>query len=342
MKKIVAVILLTLPVCLASAQVSYNDSREDILANIQWRKKSRAHIRSNNITSMQLFAYKGTNPVGSLTNEWTFDKRGNTTDYFMHKHGKIKMHNIFTYDDSDRTTSNASYSESGKLNWMSKITYDKAGNVIEEDYYKKDPQAIKTKTIKTYDSRNNITESKEFDGKGKLKDRVEYTYYDDGSKKQTIEYSGKGKVLQLWNFDCNPVGKLQAAKFKDTNKICVRFETDKDGNPIKVKEEYLGGEGLFGKTYRNVTKYDKNNDMLDDAWYKLNGKLISHWSESYNAAGKMTESIIYKGGTQEIFYKNTYTYDNNDNIAESVFYKKSKLNAIWKYVYASALASPGK
>jgi hypothetical protein len=252
------------------------------------------------------------------------------------------MHNAFTYDDSDRTTSYTFYKGNGKLKGMEKITYDNAGNIIEEDSYKKNPQAINKKFVKTYDNRNNITESKEFDRKGRLNSRVVYTYYDDGSKKQTIQYSGNGKVIQLWNFDCNPVGKLQAEKFKDTNKVCIHYETDKEGNPIKVKEEYDGGTGLFGKTYRNVTKYDKNNHMLDNAWYKLNGKLISHWSATYNADGRPLEYITYKDGTQEILYRTTYTYTSDGNTTENVIYKKSQIIAKDKYVYASSVPAPVK
>jgi len=342
MKKIVAATLLAISACQISAQVIYSDSRKDFLVMLQKNKNFRAHIAAENIASLQTFGYKHNSTVGSLIEESRFDKKGNNTEWFMYKHGKVKKHNTATFDDSNRATSFTHYTGSGKLKEMITATYDKAGNLIEQDWYKKDPQTINRKTIKTYDSQNNITESKEFDGKGNLKNRVEYTYYDDGSKKQTIQYSGKGKVLQLWNFDCNPVGKLQAERLKDTNKICIHYETDKDGNPIKVNEEYQGGTGLFGKTYRYITKYNKNNNLIDAAWYNLNGKLISHWSESYNADGKMTEYTIYKGGAQEILYKSIYTYDNSGNMTESILYKKSQVNSTMKYVYASALTSPGK
>jgi hypothetical protein len=132
----------------------------------------------------------------------------------MYNRGKVKMHNSFTFDDSNRMTSFASYNGSGKLKRMNKNTYDKSGNIIEQDFYKKNPNAINKKTIKTYDSRNNITETKAFDKKGNLKTHIEYTYYEDGSKKQTTQYSGKGKVIRIWNFDCNPVGKPEAKKLK--------------------------------------------------------------------------------------------------------------------------------
>jgi hypothetical protein len=340
MKKIVASILLIMPPLLTLGQVTYNDSRENFLSVLQENKIFRAHLVAEHIASMQVIGYKHNELNGSPMHESRYDKVGNTTDWITYKNGKVKLHNTFNHDDSARLTSFSSYSGSGKFKLMETNIYDKAGNRIEQDLYKKNPQTISLKTIDAYDNRNNITESKAIDGKGKLKTRIEYSYYDDGSKKQTIEYSGKGKVLRIWNFDCNPVGTLEAKEFKDTDKVCIHYETDKDGNPIKVKEEYQGGTGVFGSTLRYVSKYDKDNNMIDEAYYAMNGKQLSHESFSYNAFGKITEYIWYKGATKETRLKNVYTYDNDGNMTGTSIYKKANPipSSTEKYVYASAAA----
>jgi len=343
MKNLFATLLLIASAYLTSGQVIYSDSREDYLMAMQRNKNFRAHIAAGNIASVQTFGYKRTNATGYLMYESRYDKRGNNTDWIMYNNGKVKMRNTTDYDDSNRVTEYASYNRTGKLKGMGKNTYDKAGNLIEQDVYKKNPQTINSKTTRTYDSKNNITESKTFDKKGNLKNRIEYTYYDDGSKKQTMQYSGSGKLIRIWNFDCNPVGTIEAKKFKDTSKVCIHYETDKNGNPIKVKEEYTGA-GMFGRTIRTVSKYDKNNNQIDAATYALNGKELSHWSGIYNASGKVTEYITYKSGTQKILYRSTYEYNSDGNITEGVAYKNSqKPLSKWKYVYSSSLSpSPAK
>ncbi len=342
MKKIIILSLLCFPAFFLKGQATYNDSREDFLSAIQRNKSYRDHIASGHITSVRIVGYKHNDTIGFLKYESKYDIKGNNTDVFTYKNRKIKNHSFTKYDDSNRVTEFAYYKRGDKLKYMYVHIYDKSGNPIEQDSYKKNAQEVTSKTIKTYDNFNNITEAKTFDGSGKLKSRIEYTYYNDGSKKQTTQYSGKGKIVRIWNFDCNPVGKLQAKKFKDTAKICIHYETDASGNPIKVKEEYLSG-GFLGGALRNVTKFDKDNNTIDAACYNLNGKLFGHWSASYNPTGRMTEYVVYKGGTLQTRFKVIYSYDDKGNISESVTYKKSKVPfSTMKYVYTSSLSVPAK
>lgn len=340
MKKLIGSILLCSFAYLGTGQITYNDSREDFLAAMQRNKNFRNQIVKGKIISAQTFVYKNNNLIGSLAEESKYDTRGNCTDFFQYKNGKLKWHTSNTYDDSNRVTQFAFYKGTQNLKRMCKNTYDKSGNLVEQDFYKSDPKTIISKIIRTYDSRNNITESKSFDRKGKLIGRIVYTYYDDGSKKQTIQYAKSGKVERVWNFDCNPVGKLEAKKFKDTAKVCIHYETDKDGNQIKVKEEYLGA-GILGFSYRRVTKFDKDNNQIDLAYYKFNGKQIVHWSATYNASGKMTESILYKARTQEVYSRITYSYNSEGTMQESVIYRKSAIPySTMKYIYTSSLSAP--
>jgi hypothetical protein len=342
MKKFFAFVLFFMPVFIVSGQVIYTDSREDFLASMLRSKIFRENIAAKNITSERTIGYNRNDTTGHLIYEARYDTRGNNTDWVAYKHGKVKMHNTASHDDSSRLTGYASYNGKGKLKSMSTNTYDKAGNLIEQDVYWKNTKTTATKIFKTYDNRNNVTETKSLDSKGKLKNHIVYTYYDDGSKKQTIQYSGTGKVKRVWNFDCNPVGISEAKKFKDTSKVCIHFETDKDGNPIKIKEEYTGA-GFLGRTLRNITKYDKDNNMIDASSYNLKGKQLTHWSASYNQSGRIAEYIMYKAGSQKTWFRTTYSYNNDGNMAESVVYKKAQVPfSTMKYVYTSSLASPKK
>lgn len=341
MKKILAILILIMPHFFALGQVYYLDNREELLSPEQNNKKYRTHIVAAKISVVQRFSSKRNSKISSIISEARFDNRGNNTDWFEYKgNGKVETHNTASYNDSNQVTRYASYNGGGKLKEMFTYTYDKSGNQVEQDRYKHDPKTPASKEIHTYNDRNNMTETRVFDKKGNLKSRVEYTYYDDGSHKQTIRYSGKGKVERIWNFDCNPVGAQEAKKFKDTNKVCIHYETDKDGNQIKVKEEYEGGTGLFSSTTRIVTKIDKNNNIIDYAWYKLNGKPIWRCSTLYDASGNITEYTIYQAGTPKPFWRTVYTYNSDNNIVSSVIYKKLKPLPEYtlKWVYNSSVS----
>ncbi|HTB08044.1 MAG TPA: hypothetical protein VK806_13930 [Bacteroidia bacterium] len=345
MKRLLATLILITPAFLTIGQANYGDSREELLSTMQKSKKGRAHIVSANIKTIQNFAYKRNAKVGILEYEYRYDNRGNCIEWFIYrKNGKVKVHELNTFDDSNRITMSQYYNGSDKMKSAESRVYDRSGNILEHDFYKRDSKVAKSKTISTYDTKNNITESKMYDKKGKLESRIEYSYYDDGSKKQTIEYSGKGKVKQVWNFDCNPVGTAQAHKFKDTSKVCIHFETDKDGNQIKVKEEYSNSRGLFSFTMRTVSRYDKDNNEIDRASYKLNGKQLSHWSTVYNSDGRMTEYADYKPGTDKPYWKITYTYNSDGYVTESDMYWKSfqEPDAKYKWVYSAPISTPAK
>jgi hypothetical protein len=337
MKKTLIILLLILPVLFASGQAAYNDSKEDFWANMQRNKKFRTYITTAGIRSSKKFEYKHNDSTGFLAYEFRYDNNGNNTDWLEYKkNGKIKLHVATTYNDSNWMTHYEYSNRSGKPVWSDALTYDKWGNITEEDGYLESPKKLFSQTFNTYDSLNNITESKIFNKRRKLITRVEYTYYTDGSKKQTIQYSGKGKVQNIWNFDCNPVGDAQAKKLKDTGKVCIHYETDKDGKPIKIREEYTRTDGLFGKSMRRtITKYDKDNNILEVASCKLNGKETEHWSATYNEKGKMTEYNIYSPGTKKTWEKYTYTYNSNGNITGMICYKRAKEtpDATYKWVY---------
>jgi hypothetical protein len=336
MKKTLIILLLISPVLFASGQADYNDSKEDLLASMRMSKKFRTHLAAIGIRSAQKFEYKHNDSIGVLTYSLDYDNHGNNIDWFEYKKsGKIKTRATTSYDDSDRVTKYQYYNRANKSVWLDAYTYDKWGNITESDGYLGRTQKLFSKTINTYDSVKNITESKTFNKRGKLITRVEYTYYTDGSKKQTIQYSRKGKVQNIWNFNCNPVGDAQAKKLKDTGKVCIHYETDKDGMPIKIKEEYTWQDGLFGKSMRrNITKYNKDNYVLDFSSCKLNGKQTLHYSAIYNATGRCIEYDLYKPGTTKTWIKHLYSYKDGI-IASMVIYKKAKAtpDATYKWIY---------
>ena len=114
--------------------------------------------------------------------------------------------------------------------------------------------------------------------------------------------------------------------------------------PIRRLKNNIRVQGFLGSTIRNITKYDKDNNVIDNVYYKLNGKQIGRWSASYNTSGRITEQIYYDGGTNKTRLRYTYRYGNDGNVTEAVIYKKEKPLPFttMKYVYTSSLSSPAK
>jgi hypothetical protein len=141
-------------------------------------------------------------------------------------------------------------------------------------------------------------------------------------------------MISVWNYDCNPVGKLQESRMKDTSKICVHTETDKNGNPIRIKEEYTQGERLFSKRLRKISKFNKDNQLIEQITTTLDGKEQMHVCRDYNAAGNITETRQYIPNTKNLKMKYVFTYDTSGNLTEMVTYRKSDTTGtVMKYVY---------
>ena len=100
---------------------------------------------------------------------------------------------------------------------------------------------------------------------------------------------------------------------------------------------------MFGRIVRNITKYDKDNNLLDYSDYTLSGKQLNHYSANYNASGKITDYVWYKPGTEKVLYRNTYVYNSDGYMTQALFYEKSQEPvSTLKYVYTSSIASHGK
>jgi hypothetical protein len=339
MKNLIILILFLFAALSINAQAYYLDTKSDVMAMENNTAKYRIHISDNHITSIKSFAYKGDDTVGYLSYQSKFDAKGNVVEQEQFKkNGKIKYHAIYKYDDNNRKTEVTWLKRKDKFNYKQVNTYDEAGNVINYSFYMKRPDNIMWHYIYKYDAKNNMIENTGYDYKNRLFDRTIYSYYDDGSKKQTTMYNDKGRVERVWNFDCNPIGKDVADKLKDTTQVCVKYETDKNGNKIKIKEENnVKGHHffVFNRHLRTISKYDRNDNLLDLATYKMNGKEIRHWSNSYDDKNNFKEHIEYKPNTKDIKLRNVCVYDNSGNVIETMVYKKSdKPDVVYKLVYA--------
>ena len=341
MKNLIILTLLLFSVLTINAQAFYLDNKSDVMANEHSNAKFRQHILDNHIITIKYYTYKNGDTVGYLSGLAKYDAKGNVTETEgFKKNGKIVIHQLFKYDDNNRNIEYTGLKSNDKFFYKNTNVYDINGNVIDYRYYYKRPDNMIYHMVYRYDDKKNMIENEGYDKKNRLYERTTYSYYDDGSKKQTILYDDKGKVDRIWNFDCNPVGTAEHDKLKDTTKVCIKYETDKNGNKIKIKEENNVREennirgSLFQRYVRNISKFDVNDNLIDFTSYKKNGKVIKHWSRDYDSKGNAKDYVIYKRNSNEIKVRYVYTYDNSGNMVETVSYKNSdKPDKIWKCIY---------
>lgn len=335
MKNLTIFSLLTVLTLSLNAQVLPEDDRDNFRNNIIQTAKARKRIEANHIKGVKAYSYTNKHPEGIVRYEINYDSHGNVVDNIQHnKRGRLISDYRYQYDDSNRMVSTAVLNKKGKTTWGGFWRYDKSGNMVQNFYWYRDTGTVTYKWTMAYDLKNNPIESKSYSYKGRLDSRSVYEYYNDGSKKKTTTYNRKGKVIAVWNYDCNPIGKLQESKMKDTSKVCVHYETDKNGNPVRVKEDYTQGGWLVKYRLRKITKYDKDNNVIEYITMKMNGKETHHYSADFDAQGNITEARYSIPNTTNLRERLVYTYDNTGNMAQLTVYKNSsKQGAVFKYVY---------
>ena len=291
----------------------------------------------NNIRNVKTYYQKPgnkKNPApGYLISENTFDEQGNCTEYkSFTKSGRMKKHWIYKFN------SNNDYIESTQLKangrFISKFTweYDSFSNLTDTRLYWKKPDKMSWHSKSVYDDKNNMTEIKYLTAQDKkLTDRYVYSYYPDGGKKQTLEYNRKGKIIHTWNYDCDPTGNAGINHLKDSSKICIRYETDKNGNRIKIKEENI----KQGRRTRTISKFDKNDNLLEWIGYNRKGRIILHSRALYDDKNNITERTQYKKDKTEVLKKFLFHYDTAGNLTEEIAYKgASTIDHVTKFDYS--------
>ncbi len=338
MKKYIFTLVFAALCLTIKAQVYYSDGNFEPGQYDQKKEAERERILKSHIGIVRAYRYEADSGKemkgnhGFLAEEDQYDDKGNLIDYKnINRLGRITDEFLYRFDDKGRCVESTRLNRNGKINIQWTYAYDKNGNMTDMHTYSHDPSGH---MAKKYDDKNRLVEQTWYwRHDSRVGSHYKYSYYDDGSKKQTVEYSPKGKILHTWNYDCSPVGKLATPKFKDTTKVCVRYETDKNGNQIKIKEEFV----KRGSEVRSVNKYDLHDNLIDMAGYDIKGNIVRRSSVVFNDHNQATEYIAYKKKSNTVSGRLVYEYDPNGNIIKLLTYKGvDKPKYVVKYNYLAA------
>lgn len=250
-----------------------------------------------------------------LKSKVTYDKNGSTTsNTYFRKNGKVSASYQYEYNSSDLLTLQVHKNGKGKEKQRLTVTYDQLKNALEEAYYKNGK--LKAKTVSSYDSTRILECDFYKDGSSQCSKKWIYAYYPDKTKKSSVIYNAKGKILYAWNYECKPEGEL-VSKHKDTTDVCKKVEYDEAGNKTVTVRKF----NAKGKAYKLVMVYDKNEKIMQYLSYNNKDQLT--YSYKYESGTQnISEATYYKNGKVTYTYKNTY--DSNNNLTGSVSFRKGK------------------
>ncbi|MFH0865249.1 MAG: hypothetical protein V1904_03590 [Bacteroidota bacterium] len=245
----------------------------------------------------------------------TYDNKGNCISLIYYKkNGKTRSQYLYTYSPENKILSKTYSKEQGKEMEKFIFNFDTLGNRKDEAYYKK--EQIKAKTISKYDSTKIIESYYYKNGSADYNRKWLYTYYPDKSKKSSVIYNAKGKIIHTWNYECKPEGELQA-KHKDTTDVCKKVETDSSGNKTVTERKF----DEKGKAIRIVYVYDKEEVLIQYATY--NSKDMCTYSfKCIPGSLNLQEVIYYRKGKEN--YKYHYMYDSSHNLISTMGYHKGE------------------
>jgi len=320
----------------AKAQMNFNDGSFNVGSPRIWSDSARQRVLQAHIASIKVYKYYADSATkkrkynGHLAQKYRYDQYGNMAEYSeLNRRGKMTEHYSYTFNEKNQYIHFTELNSRGRLSFHMDNYYDKNGDCTDIWFFYR--SAAPEHKVQRFDNNHNMLEmTYKHDNDKKVSWRFEFSYYDDGSKKQTIEYDRRGKIDHTWNFDCSPVGKLATSKFKDTTKVCIRYEKDKAGNPVKIKESFI----KQGNLVRFVDKYDIHDKLLDEAYYDKKGRISSHTTWGYNSKGRMISIIAYQRHSDKIAYQYAYSYGPDNELSEAQYFgKNNKPKYILKYVY---------
>ncbi len=262
----------------------------------------------------------------------SYDAQGRMiSEIIYNNHGKIWQQNNREWTKEGWLLKSYYLNTKQKKTWETNYVYNEKGLTTSYVMLWGRNQKYKSHKDITYDEKGNTLSMKYF-SKNKPDPYLSYvySYYENGERKQTIQYNDKGKIIHTWNYECDPKGKIAPEQEKINNLVCTKFEKDKDGNTLKITEEFIPK----GRIARTVMTYNDADYLVEANYYKRSGKLKDSYVYEYLDKTKMKSSATYKGEKRKLISKRESKYDESGKISEAIiFYKSIKPLRLLRYEY---------
>ena len=142
-----------------------------------------------------------------------------------------------------------------------------------------------------YNAKGNLQTEINKNKEGKLLDRFDYSYDNNGNRIKTVWKDSAGKIKQIKDFKYQngKLAKTETTIYENGKKTFVCHD-DTHGNTIYI-EDYENGVKTYSKDY----KYDANGNEIKQIRKGPDGKITDVWEYKYNTDGSIKE-VIHKDG----------------------------------------------
>ncbi len=271
---------------------------------------------------------KFANPkTNQLSTRGIYKLNKNGVGYFyqsLNKKGKIYLTRTYHLID---TLKYDKMESAYKKDTFSTVNIFNNNQKIAEIQYFKSPNKMYWSYKYTYNEKNKVASGISLNKKGKQTYKMEFEYYDNGSKKETRHYNKKNKLVKIYSYACEPIGVIE--KKVTQQNICKKRTYNPDSSYFEVFE----GHDNKGNSMRRIGKYSKDSLQLELTYYNKNDKETVRYVSAYKDRKAVTCNYFYKDKLKKIYY---ITYKPN-GLTES--YKitnangKVKSNQVYEYSY---------
>ena len=182
-----------------------------------------------------------------------------------------------------------------------------------------------------YNTKGNLQTKINKDKNGKLIDRYDYSFDNNGNPVKQIGKDSAGKIKQIkdYKYQNGKLAKTETTEYKNGKKSSV-YHTDANGNKI-YKEAYENGVKTDSWNYR----YDTNGKCIGGTtqYFNDDGTIESIEDYKLDANGNTTKTV-YKDSSGNIIETREYEYDANDNQIKQILKgPDGKITDIWETKY---------
>ncbi len=245
---------------------------------------------------------------------------------------------IYGYDEQGNIIERTSYDKDKKPTWTTKFKFNSLGKIVEEVSGIND--TIESLILYSYNSDNNLIESKSFRPKDILKEIIKYKYNSDNKPVEEISYNGLGEISHRYEYKYDSNNLIEYTTYDESNEILSKTKSTYDNTNLIKSISYKSdgsANASYNYTYINgILETDKEfnsvNEILREHKYNQDGEMLENISYHYKS--EQEPNVIYIGQPPFPYTEKWEFIYNKDNlkIAENHYYNNSKVETR-KYEY---------
>lgn len=301
--------------------------------HIKYKQRERDSILKNKITEVtnynRFYDDKGRLTRTFVDYEAKYNQNGDlVSENIYGNKGKLRQSFVYGYEPNGLQSSFKKYNRKGKFERGWKYTFNSMGLVDSMIHFWKKEGKVSWGQSYIYNADSNVIKIINFDDNKKIYVTIERDYYPHKQLKETRTYNKKGKLKSVIKYDCTPIGTLANGRRSDTTSQCKKTEYDADNNKIVTTEI----TNKKGKTWRYISKYNKEDKMLEYSSIDHKGRMQVKYTYTYNAQGWLAHSVytFYKKPKRGFSYSYEYNANGQQTLIKGYDYKNELMYDIVK------------